>query len=130
MSDMLEAQLDVLDLLEGHVDLLIKGLRGTQTDAAYVEGQISYLEALDERLGGVPEDVRPRDLLEEIANELGLIFDGVTLEEPPTDAHEAGLLSAWSLCLGFVEGAATGAQAASNALQAAYEDEGDLGVPP
>lgn len=130
MSDMLEAQLDVLDILEGHVDLLIKGLRGTQTDAAYVEGQIAYLEALDARLGDVPEDVRPRDLLEEIANELGLAFDGVTIKQPPQDAHEAGLLSAWSLCLGFVEGAAMGAQAASNALQGAFEDDENLGVPP
>ncbi len=130
MTDLLEAQLDVLEILEGHVDLLIKGLRGTGRDADYVQGQLAYLEALDQRLDDVPEEVRPRDLLEEIANELGLAFDGVTLEEVPQTGHDAGLLSAWSLCLGFVEGAATGAQAASNALQVAFEDDEDFGVPP
>lgn len=129
MRDTVEARLDVLDILHDHIGVLITGLDEKRTEAAYVDGQLAYLETLQARLGDIPQDVRPRDLLEEIANDHGLAFDGVTLEAPPTSAHEAGVLSAWSLCLGFVEGAATGAQAASSALEAAFEADEGLGPP-
>lgn len=110
--------MDVLEVLASRVERLLDALRDA-SDAAYVEGQLAYLKALDERLGEVPPEVRPRDLLEEVAEELGLAFTGIELETPPADQREAGILSMWSLCLGFVEGAVVGARAVTAALEEA-----------
>lgn len=117
MSDP-QATMDVLEVLASRVERLLEALRGA-SDTAYVQGQLAYLEALDERLGDVPAEVRPRDLLEEVAEEQGLAFTGTELEAPPADQHEAGVLSMWSLCLGFVEGAVVGARAVTAAIEEA-----------
>lgn len=114
--------MDVLEVLASRVERLIDALP-EDPDSAYVEGQVVYLETLDARLGEVPPEVRPRDLLEEVAEELGLAFTGRELETPPAGQHEAGILSMWSLSLGFVEGAVVGARAVGTALEEAPPPE-------
>lgn len=116
MGEEVTAELDVLDLLEANVERLIAGLKEAGADTAYLEGQLSYLTALYDRLGDVPKDVRPRELLDDVAREEGIELVDGELDPAPEGQHGAGVVSMWSLCLGFVEGAAKGVQAAMDAI--------------
>ncbi len=129
MADETEAQLDVLDVLDDEIEMLLASLDQKQDPSAYTQGQIAYLEALQDRLTDVPLGALPRDLLEETAHELGLTFQDGAPEDPIRDDQDAGILAAWALCLGFVEGAARGAQAAADALDAYNAGRDERGIP-
>lgn len=119
MSEEATAEIDVLEILERNVERLIAGLKESGRDTGYVEGQLAYLTALYPQLDDVPSDVRPRDLLDDVARELGVEMDQGRIDPTPESQRELGVLSMWSLCLGFSEGAAMGVQTAMNVVDSA-----------
>lgn len=124
MGKEVSAELDVLELLEANVERMVAGLKQADRPTAYIEGQLDYLTTLYERLGDVPKQVKPRDLLADVADDLGVSMEDGELEPAELDARDAGVLSMWSLSLGYVEGAANGVQAAMDAIGKAGEGQG------
>lgn len=112
MTDWETSTIDLLDLLDANVDRIAEALEGAAEQTPYIEGQLAYLRALDDRLEEVGEDAVPSELLESVAADLGIEIAGGDLVDPVEDDRQAGVLGMWALCLGYVEGAADGIRAA------------------
>lgn len=90
----------------------------------FAGGQRAFFEALSDRIDPA-ETVPLGPLLVETATGLGVEFGDGDLETVPDDAHKAGVLAAWGLCLGYVEGIGRGAQLVIAAMQDLREGAGD-----
>lgn len=112
-----ERDLDLLAMLHEDIERFLEALAATDASTGYLEGQIAYLEAAAEAIGRAAQDRTPREVLDGVAAELGLRMEDGRIEPVPTEPRGAGILSMWSLCLGYVEGAKAGVHAAVDELE-------------
>ncbi|PSG97639.1 hypothetical protein BRD56_04675 [Thermoplasmatales archaeon SW_10_69_26] len=118
-------EIDVLEALGEGVEDLLAAVEATEERSAYLDGQAAFFEAV---LAAIPEadpDERPQAVLEGVASEQGLELVDAEPGGLPLDGHEAGLLGAWGLCLGYVEGFHAGGNAVIGTVDEASEALGE-----
>jgi hypothetical protein len=113
-----DATIDVRDLLAAAVEGFEDALE-ERPPSDRREGQLAYLEAARDALEAADGEAAVDEVLEEAAEAVGLGVDGAPDE---ATAREAGAREAWSLCLGYAQGAHDGVQEAVAAL------DDDLGL--
>ena len=102
-------EIDVFDLLGGAIGRFSQALR-QQERTEYVAGQLAYLDAALERIRSADPDAPANAALESAAADLDVEVGNEGPNRLPVDARDAGILSMWALCLGYVEGLADGAE--------------------
>lgn len=110
MSRSGSGEIDLLEALGAGVEDLLVALEATDEDSAYLDGQAAFFEALLEAIPQADEDERPQAVLEHVAADHGVAMVGGGLAETPLAEREAGVLGAWGICIGYLEGFHAGAR--------------------
>lgn len=114
-------EIDVLEALGEGVEDLLAAVEATEERSAYLEGQARFFEAV---LAAIPEagpDERPQAVLERVAADQGLELVDAQPSDLPLEAEDAGVLGAWGLCLGYVEGFHAGGNAVLGSIDEAAD---------
>jgi hypothetical protein len=103
-------EIDLLEALGEGVEELLAALEATEEDSAYLEGQAAYFQAVLEAIPEADPDERPQAVLERVAAEHGVEMEEAGIAQAPLDEERSGVLGAWGICIGYVEGFHAGAQ--------------------
>lgn len=103
----MDTQIDMLDVLDEALDDFQQHL-GNRPQTEYVGGQLALIERARREIHRASDAATPAEVLEEAAGDLGLRLKQEGVRPLPDTDREAGILSTWSLCLGYVEGVARG----------------------
>jgi hypothetical protein len=109
MSEAESREIGVLEALGEGVEELLAALEATEETSTYLDGQAAFFQAT---LDAIPEaggDERPQGVLERVASEEGIELQTGGLPETPLAEREAGVLGAWGICIGYLEGFHAGA---------------------
>lgn len=114
-------EIDVLEALGEGVEDLLAAVEATPERSPYLDGQAAFFQAVLEAIPEADADERPQAVLERVAADLGLELVDAEPAGLPLDAREAGLLGAWGLCLGYVEGFHAGGNAVLGSIDEAAD---------
>lgn len=126
MSKAGEREIDVLEALAEGVARLKAAIEQAGADTVYLEGQRAFFEAAEQAIEQAGPDARPQAVLEQAAAELGIQLEDHELASGPLDDREAGVLAAWGICIGYVEGFPAGAGAVIDRVDATPGMQGDI----
>lgn len=120
-------EIDVLEALGEGVTELLEAIEAASASSAYIDGQRAFFEAVAPAVDEAGPDERPQAVLERVASRLGVEVEDHAIVDPPLDEHEAGVLAAWGICIGYVEGFPAGARAVISEVDATAGMEGHFG---
>lgn len=122
-----EAEIDVLEALDEGIDDLLAALEATEERSTYLDGQLTFFREAQAAIPEADEDERPQAVLERAAEKLDVGLDEEAQIGAPLDEHRAGVLGAWGICVGYVEGFHAGANAVIDQVDeaAAQAPEGE-----
>lgn len=104
-------EIDVLEALADGIEQLLAAIEAVDAGTAYMDGQRAFFEDTLEAVDEAGPDERPQAVLEQVAGRLGVATEDHALSDPPLDERDAGVLAAWGICIGYVEGFPAGARA-------------------
>lgn len=107
-----ETDLDVLDTLADFLAEVQGRFESSPSPSSYVEGQLAFIEEAQDRIQRAPATATPAEVLEEAASELGLRMEEDGIRPRPSSDREVGIVSMWSLSLGYADGIVRGAEEA------------------
>lgn len=110
MSEGTTLEIDVLEALGTAVDDLLAALEQADASSAYLDGQRAFFQAVGPAVERAGESERPQVVLEQVASGLAVELEDGRLQDPPLDRKQAGVLAAWGICIGYVEGFPAGAR--------------------
>lgn len=110
MSPGQSREIDLLVALGRGAEDLLVALEATEETSAYLDGQARFFERLLEAIPQASEDERPQAVLEQVAAELDVAMVDAQLVDTPLDGSRAGVLGAWGICIGYLEGFHAGAR--------------------
>lgn len=127
MSEAEAETIDLLDALGEGVEELLAAIEATEETSDYLEGQAAFFEAM---LAAIPEagsEQRPQAVLEDVAAELGVELAAGELQEAPLEPRRVGVLGAWGICIGYLEGFHAGARRVIDEVEQAPSRAGPPG---
>lgn len=119
-------EIDLLEALGDGIDDLLAAIEATEETSAYLDGQQSFFE---HALGAIPEageEERPQAVLERVAAGLGVELADGAIADAPLDEEQSGILGAWGICIGYVEGFHAGARRVIAEVEATPGMEGEI----
>ncbi len=126
MSGPESREIDLLEALGDGIDDLLAAIEATEESSAYLEGQQRFFE---HALGAIPEageEERPQGVLERVASGLDVELSDGSIADAPLDEERAGVLGAWGICIGYVEGFHAGARRVIAEVEQTTGMEGEI----